>query len=117
MIKKIFTVAFMACSFAYAIGAENEESKVVKPEAWGDVEMVTYPKTVATFYGSGVDVTRKWNICTGSTDGGVVVNMKQEILPIQNCPGDYVVVRRYTYPDGTLIKQSLQRLSNGSVPI
>lgn len=112
--KKFLITAVAAVMASAVCSAENTSEK---PEGWGDTVVETYPTTTAVFYGSGIDLSRKWNICTGNTDGGVEVHFKQEIKPVQNCPGEYVVVRRYTYPDGTLIKQSLQRLSEGSVPI
>jgi hypothetical protein len=82
-----------------------------KPEAWGDTQFINYPTTQCTFYGSQIDASKDWNICVGDTDGGVVVHMTQDILPIQNNPGKYVVVRKYTLPDGSLIKQSIKRLN------
>lgn len=69
-----------------------------------------YPTTKAVFYGERVDISRKWNICVGRTDGGVEVHLTQVIKPIENRPGEYVVVRQYRYADGTFIKQSLKRL-------
>lgn len=89
-----------------------------KPATWGNIPFINYPTTKFVFYGSGIDLDREWNICTGNTDGGVEVHLTQQILPIQNCPGEYVVVRTYTTPDGKLIKRSLRRLADyGSVPV
>ncbi len=103
---------------AHSLASADETTvKPAKPEAWGGTPYVIYPTTKAIFYGSGIDLTKDYNICTGSTDGGVEVHMTQQILPIQHCPGDYVVVRKYTYADGTFIKQTLRRLSDGPVRI
>ena len=87
------------------------------PAGWGDTPVVKYPLTEAVFYGSGIDTSREWNICTGSTEGNVEVHMRQEILPVQYCPGEYVVVRVYMLPDGTVVKREIKRLSDGPVPI
>lgn len=93
-------------------------SAAEKPTSWGDHRFIEYPTTETIFYGSGIDVNKDWNICVGATDGGVEVHLRQQILPIQNCPGEYVVVRTHTDRDGKLIKRSTRRLSDyGSVPI
>jgi hypothetical protein len=87
----------------------NAAKGATKPETWGDCQFVNYPTTQCIFYGSDIDTTQDWNICVGDTDGGVEVHMTQQILPIQNSPGHYVIVRRYTTPDGSLIKQTIKR--------
>ncbi|MDE6490352.1 MAG: hypothetical protein K2L49_04250 [Muribaculaceae bacterium] len=112
---KLF-ISVMLCFAALSMPAYSLASK--KPVSWGDTNFVEYPTTHAVFYGSDIDLDKEWNICTGSTDGGVEVHMTQQILPIQNCPGEYVVVRTYTDKDGKLIKRTILRLSSyGSVPI
>lgn len=84
----------------------------------GDRAEIIYPTTKAVFYGSTIDFDGSRNPCRGSTDGGAEVHLTQQIKPIENCPGDYAVVRHYTLADGTLLKQSISRLSRlGSVPI
>jgi hypothetical protein len=99
------------CAMVGALLLTNAATGASKPEAWGDTQFINYPTTQCTFYGSQIDASKDWNICVGDTDGGVVVHMTQDILPIQNNPGKYVVVRKYTLPDGSLIKQSIKRLN------
>lgn len=106
----------MSC-FAQNDGTTTQIGTNEHPAGWGNTPVVKYPTTKAIFYGSGIDTGKEWNICTGATDGGVEVHMLQKILPIQNCPGDYVVVRVYTLPDGTVVKRQIRRLSNGPVPV
>lgn len=113
---KKFIISAATLIASVVVCSANET--VSKPVGWGDVPFVKYPTTQMVFYGSGIDLNRNWNICIGNTDGGVEVHLTQQILPIQNCPGEYVVVRTYTTPDGKLIKRSLRRLSDyGSVPV
>lgn len=114
MKRIMLSTAMLAMSLLGIHANENAN----KPESWGNTPFVIYPTTKATFFGSGIDLSKDWNICTGSTNGGVEVHLIQQILPIQNCPGEYVVVRTYTTPDGKLLKRSLRRLSDyGSVPV
>lgn len=109
MKKYLLSLLFLALSSPVIIAGR----KALPAEA-----AVKYPVTTAIFYGSGIDTSREWNICTGATDGGVVITMVQRILPIQNCKGDYVVVRTYTDQSGRVVKRSLRRLSSGgAVPV
>lgn len=111
VMRYILSVALLFVAIA------GHSEKVKKPESWGDIRFVRYPTTKAIFYGSGIDLSKDWNICTGDTDGGVEVHMVQKILPIENCPGEYVVIRVYRDKDGNFLKKSVRRLSDGPVPI
>lgn len=114
MKKRIALVLLLAaCAAAPALRAAE------KPQAGEEkIRCADYHVTRAVFYGSGIDTSRRWNICTGATDGGVEVHMTQHIVPIRNCPGEYAVVRKYTDKGGALIKYSVRRLKDcGSVSI
>lgn len=110
MKKLILAVALLAPA------AVHSETSHASTESRGDTTHIEYSVTKAIFYGSSIDLSREWNPCVGPVDGGVEVHMTQQILPIKNCPGQYVVVRDYTLPDGTLLKHTVRRLS-GSVPV
>lgn len=97
----------LASAFVLSASETRNDSNVSTKNA---VRKVIFPETKAVFYGSEIDLSRKWNICTGNTDGGVEVHLSETVHPLENCPGEYVMVRKYTFPDGKIITQRLRRL-------